>query len=120
MKAPLSLDEGRQYKIFEVSLPSLTISVSGIMYYYETEAVIDSVAMIILIQEEYFRSIGTPSEWGVSVRGEHAMGKMIHNVLFTFGDQTLHPYLLFLHTVCVAPIKMPLWLRLFEGKWLCA
>ena len=104
MKAPLSLDEGRQYKIIEVSLPSsrnITISVSGMMYYYETEAVIDSVAMIILIQEEYFRSIGT----GVSVRGEHVMGKMIHNVLFTFGDQTLHPYLLFLHTVCDAPIK---------------
>ena len=84
---------------------NLTISVSGMMYCYKTEAVIDSTAMIILIQEEYFRSIGAPSEWGVSFRGEHVMGKMIHNVLFTFGDQTLHPYLLFLHTVCVAPIK---------------
>ena len=103
----MSVDEGRQYEIFEVSLPSsrnLTISVSAGINGYETEAVIDSAAMITLIQEKYFRSIYTPNEWGVSVRltgigGEHVMGKMVHNVPFTFGDQT------FLHTVCVAPIK---------------
>ena len=103
----MSVDEGRQYEIFEVSLPSsrnLTISVLAGINGYETEAVIDSAAMITLIQEKYFRSIYTPNEWGVSVRltdigGEHVMGKMVHNVPFTFGDQT------FLHTVCVAPIK---------------
>ena len=103
----MSVDEGRQYEIFEVSLPSsrnLTISVLAGINGYETEAVIDSAAMITLIQEKYFRSIYTPNEWGVSVRltgigGEHDMGKMVHNVPFTFGDQT------FLHTVCVAQIK---------------
>ena len=102
----MSVDEGPQYDIFEVSLPSsrnLTISVSACINGYETKAVIDSATMIALIQEKYFRSIYTPNEWGVSVRltgigGEHVMGKMVHNVPFTFEDQT------FLHTVCVAPM----------------
>ena len=51
-----------------------------------------------------FWSIYTQNKWGVSVHltgigGDHVIGKMVHNVPFAFGDQTL------LQTVCVAPIK---------------
>ena len=103
----MSIDEGRHYEIFKVSLPisrNLTISVSANINGYETEVVIDSAAMTTLIQEEYFLSICKSNEWGVSVRltdiaEERVMCKMVHNVPLTFGDQT------FLQSVCVAPIN---------------
>ena len=60
--------------------------------------------MITLIQKKYFQSIYTSNKWGVSLHltgigGEHVISKIMHNVPFTFGDQT------FQRTVFVAPIK---------------
>lgn len=82
----------------------MTISVSTLIDGQDTEAVIDSAAMVTLVQEGHFRSILSPGKLGqkciLSGIGSDAVhGQIVHNVPITVGTQT------FLHTVCVAPIK---------------
>ncbi|MEW8187006.1 MAG: reverse transcriptase domain-containing protein, partial [Candidatus Thiodiazotropha endolucinida] len=69
-----------------------------------TEAVIDSAAMVTLVQEEHFRSVFTPQDFGpvcvlTGIGTDPVHGQLVHNVPITVGTQT------FLHTVCVAPIS---------------
>ena len=100
-------DLGCHCDVMEVTLPSerdLTVSVKVLLNGYLTESVVDSVAMVILIREDFFKSVFQPTDLGpvcvLSGIGTNPVhGRRVHNVPFTVGTQT------FLHTVCAAPIK---------------
>ena len=82
----------------------MTVSVSTLINGCATEAVIDSAAMVTLVQEEHFRSVFTPQDFGpvcvlTGIGTDPVHGQLVHNVPITVGTQT------FLHTVCVAPIS---------------
>ena len=79
---------------------SVLINVNG----YTTRAIVDSAAMVTLVQEGYFRKICSPQNiWQVCVLtgigADPVQGYLVPNVPITVGSQTS------LHTVCVAPVK---------------
>ena len=98
---------GRQYDVMEVTLPSqrnLTAKVLVMLNGYTTSAVIDSAAMVTLIQRDLFSVIFQPREFGpvcvpTGIGEEPMHGQLVHNFPIKVGSQT------FLHTVCVASIK---------------
>ena len=98
---------GRQCDVMEVTLPTqrnLTAKVSILLKGHSTEAVVDSVAMVTLVQRELFSKIFEPRDFGpvcvLTGIGENPMhGQLVHNFPINVGSQT------FLHTVCVASIK---------------
>ena len=98
---------GRKCDILEVSLPShrnLTASISVLLNGYTTKAIVDSAAMVTLVQDSYFREVCSPQYEGqicilTGIGTDPVQGYLVPNVPITVGTQT------FLHTVCVAPIK---------------
>ena len=97
----------RHHNVLEVNLPShrnLTATVVTLLNGHTTEAVIDSAAMVTLVQESLFSKTFRPKDFGpvcvlTGIGEEPVHGQLVHNFPINVGSQT------FLHTVCVAPIK---------------
>ena len=100
-------DASRRHDVLEVNLPShrnLTAKVSTLLNGHTTDAVIDSAAMVTLVQENLFSKIFRPRNFGpmcvlTGIGEEPVHGQLVHDFPINIGTQT------FLHTVCVAPIK---------------
>ena len=83
---------------------NLTASISVLLNGYTTKAIVDSAAMVTLVQDSYFREVCSPQYEGqicilTGIGTDPVQGYLVPNVPITVGTQT------FLHTVCVAPIK---------------
>ena len=93
--------------MLEVTLPShrnLTATVVTLLNGHRTEAIIDSSAMVTLVQRDLFSRVFQPGDMGPScvltgIGEEPVHGQLVYNFPINVGTQT------FLHTVCVAPIK---------------
>ena len=91
----------------EVTLPSqrdLTVSVLVQLNGHPMKAVVDSAAMITLIREHFLKSVFQPADFGPvcvlsGIGTDPVHGRFVHDVPISVGTQ------IFLHTVCVAPIK---------------
>lgn len=87
---------------------NLTASVSVLVNGYTTNAILDSAAMVTLIQDSYICNVCSPQYEGqicvlTEIGADPVQGYLVPNVPITVGSQTfLHTVL---HTVCVAPIK---------------
>ena len=71
----------------------MTVSVSTLVNRCATEAVIDSAAMMTSVQEEHFRLIFTPQDFGpvciFTGKGTGPVhGQLVYNVPITVGTQT--------------------------------
>ena len=83
----------------------MTASISVLINGYTTRAIVDSAAMVTLVQEDYFRKICSPQNIGhvcvlTGIGADPVQGYLVPNVPITVGSQT------FLHTVCVAPLQL--------------
>ena len=95
--------------MFEVSLPSqrnLTASITTLINGIQTNAILDTAAMVTLIRDDYLAPLYSPEQLGpvcvlTGIGADPVQGRIIYNVPITVGSQT------FLHTVCVAPVKDP-------------
>ena len=71
---------------------------------YTTRAIVDSAAMVTLVQEDYFRKICSPQNVGqvcvlTGISADPVPGYLVPNVPITVSSQT------FLYTVYVATVK---------------
>ena len=95
--------------MFEVSLPSqrnLTASITTLINGIQTNAILDTAAMVTLVRDDYLVPLYSPEQSGpvcvlTDIGADPVQGRIIYNVPITVGSQT------FLHTVYVAPVKDP-------------
>ena len=110
----VSPEMSRCHNVLEINLPShrnLTATVVTSFNGHSTEDVIDSAAIVTLVQENPFSRIFCLKDFGpvcvlTGIGEEPVHGQLVHNFPINAGSQT------FLYTVCVAPIKDKYLLRL--------
>ena len=72
----------------------------------ETNAILDTAAMVTLVRDDYLAPLYSQEQLGpvcvlTGIGADPVKGRIIYNVPITVGTQT------FLHTICVAPVKDP-------------
>ena len=86
---------GRQYDVLEVTLPShrnLPATVITMLNRHTTEAVIDSAAMVTLVQKDLFSKIFKSKDLGpicvlTGIGEEPVHGQRVHNFPINIGTQ---------------------------------